>query len=373
MRLISRISPISPTLESVFRNAKVTVVDPGFFRTNQLGSQIDALEVLPGRHRKPPHLVFVDDSNEGYRPERYRNRLGTIADYFGVPFDRVVILTQNEEFPTKISGGQSGPDVNASIVNLQFERSIDVARNGDVAARFPPTSPSAYKKTFLILNNKPRPHRIAVMAGLQSMGLLQQTAASFHFDIRNPEMTVEKSLQRARTLFPEHSKSITKFFSTNSFPMILEKGFGRENFWDFPSEARQCLWFLLTESNFTRDYLKYPVRRVTEKSMKALVFGHPFVMVGNPFTIHYLHELGFHTYGRFLDEGFDQFIDPGRRLAAILEVVHELSRKRVSGSLLHGLREVASKNREWLLGGFTNHVAHREARSMEAAIGRAGL
>ena len=94
-----------------------------------------------------------------------------------------------------------------------------------------------------------------------------------------------------------------------------------------------------TLSNFTKNELFYSTKfsviveteaeleeyHVTEKTIKCLVLGHPFVVIGTPFYLKYLHSLGFTTYASTFDESYDEILDLEDRIDAVINLIKELS------------------------------------------------
>ena len=67
-----------------------------------------------------------------------------------------------------------------------------------------------------------------------------------------------------------------------------------------------------------------PVNRVpfvTEKTWKAVAMQHPFVVVGEPGTLQYLHSLGFETFENLWSEDYDTTQSTKQRIAQIVENV----------------------------------------------------
>jgi hypothetical protein len=67
-----------------------------------------------------------------------------------------------------------------------------------------------------------------------------------------------------------------------------------------------------------------PVDRVpfvTEKTWKAVAMQHPFVVLGEPGTLQYLHSLGFETFENLWSEDYDTTQSTKRRIAQIVENV----------------------------------------------------
>lgn len=63
----------------------------------------------------------------------------------------------------------------------------------------------------------------------------------------------------------------------------------------------------------------------TEKVVKALLTGMPFVLVGSPQFLEELKKLGFKTYNELWDESYDDEFDYDKRMQKILELCNYLS------------------------------------------------
>lgn len=66
-------------------------------------------------------------------------------------------------------------------------------------------------------------------------------------------------------------------------------------------------------------------QHLTEKSLRPIACGHPFIIVGTPGSLKYLHSYGFQTFGQFIDESYDQIADPAQRLTAIINLMSTLA------------------------------------------------
>lgn len=62
----------------------------------------------------------------------------------------------------------------------------------------------------------------------------------------------------------------------------------------------------------------------TEKTIKVLVTGMPFVSLSSPSFLKNLHNLGFMTYGTIWDESYDLEYDYGRRVSMIVDLINRL-------------------------------------------------
>lgn len=63
----------------------------------------------------------------------------------------------------------------------------------------------------------------------------------------------------------------------------------------------------------------------TEKTIRPLLMGMPFVLASTPGHLARLHDLGFQTYHTLWDESYDTELDPDRRLRKIFDLVRNLA------------------------------------------------
>lgn len=88
-----------------------------------------------------------------------------------------------------------------------------------------------------------------------------------------------------------------------------------------PNWYDQCCFSVVAESTYDKINIDYPPF-VTEKIWKPVGMQHPFMVVGEPGTLQYLHDLGFETFENLWDESYDHNPDVNQRIA---QVVNNLS------------------------------------------------
>lgn len=66
---------------------------------------------------------------------------------------------------------------------------------------------------------------------------------------------------------------------------------------------------------------------ITEKTIRPMLYYHPFIVWGNPKTLEYLKKLGFETFPELFNEDYDQIIDNEQRLACIINSINNLCNK----------------------------------------------
>ena len=63
---------------------------------------------------------------------------------------------------------------------------------------------------------------------------------------------------------------------------------------------------------------------ITEKTIRPMIYYHPFIVWGNPGTLDVLKTHGFHTFPEFFDESYDQISNEKLRLDAIIQNINRL-------------------------------------------------
>lgn len=71
----------------------------------------------------------------------------------------------------------------------------------------------------------------------------------------------------------------------------------------------------------TESFFALPTGIMSEKAMNAIKLGRPFIIVGPPRTLEYMHKLGFQTFERYWDEDYDGEENHETRLAKIFKVI----------------------------------------------------
>lgn len=120
-----------------------------------------------------------------------------------------------------------------------------------------------------------------------------------------------------------------------------------------------CPWYkdifvdLVTETVYN-----YPYAFISEKTIRPIVLGRPFIIVGAPGTLKWLQELGFRTFSDYWDESYDNIVDPNKRFHRIcktIETINELGLATCQ-KFLGLMQEILIHNqrlyRNWIADGF---------------------
>lgn len=208
---------------------------------------------------------------------------------------------------------------------------------------------------FLFLNGRERPHRKYLVEQLDHVGLLDQAIWSYLSPLpaknRYTNLVIDgvDLMTRARSVklldpyyeVPQYRDSVISDFNKNVKTELF-----KDNWGDIYVNAESYIdtyFSLVTETVFD-----YPYSFRTEKIVKPIAMGHPFVVVANKGYYKDLHNLGFQTFGHLIDESFDDVDDNQKRLERISLVVQDLCRQDLKG-FLTAAQDICKYNQQQLL------------------------
>lgn len=158
----------------------------------------------------------------------------------------------------------------------------------------PKTLPFAFDKThsFLMQIGDDRPQRRNFYTDLQRLNLLQNAKYSF----LEEGIALEGPVQNYDPLDPP-----------------------------FPQRHYEAEWY--NKTNFTvvvETDIDLPGVFLTEKTFKPIMYGHPFIIYGQPGSLELLKSLGFKTFNNIFDESYDTITDTNERRQKIVEQIQKM-------------------------------------------------
>ena len=86
---------------------------------------------------------------------------------------------------------------------------------------------------------------------------------------------------------------------------------------------------------------------LTEKTLRPIACGHPFILAAGPGALEYIRSYGFKTFAPWIDESYDQETDSLKRLEKIINAMIKIQNLQDSElkQLLQHLKEIASFNK----------------------------
>jgi hypothetical protein len=146
---------------------------------------------------------------------------------------------------------------------------------------------------------------------------------------------------------------LENFFVTNSTTSCYSANFDIEDYNNTDIEV-------VLETLFDDSRL-----HLTEKSLRPIACGQPFILVATQGSLDYLKSYGFKTYGEIIDETYDTIADPEQRLQAIIETMKQISKWTTSQrkSNLHQMRKIAEYNRQHFFSDYFFKIVNDELKT----------
>ncbi|MEM0906116.1 MAG: hypothetical protein AAGJ94_02045 [Pseudomonadota bacterium] len=279
-------------------------------------------------------LLVLDWSHEG-RPTFWTSNIRKIVGQFGIPPQNIVVLTQNTAAPEPAHNDQ--PDIN--IVNAHsfipaFWRLLfgSTVREGEFhddigfAAAAPPERSHHFicmnyeataTRACLVSRLLERPERGFVSFQKDQFRRSMPGSRAFEDELDGVSVAMERGDNHSMVReFLAHYKNYAIDLAPRAAPR------GDRDF--LPRDAfKKSSLFVVTEKEMARP----DQRRFTEKTLKAIIAGLPFVVFGNQGTIALLREAGFDVLSDFVDHSYDEEDNPAYRFAMAYEALeHALNR-----------------------------------------------
>tara|TARA_B110000858_G_C17772935_1_gene460659 strand:+ start:404 stop:1858 length:1455 start_codon:yes stop_codon:yes gene_type:complete len=185
----------------------------------------------------------------------------------------------------------------------------------------------------LCLNRRLAPHRLILISWLLENKLFDKTKTSYdikllHRDDAGLDLVSGsghdgdgylESQSSKNEIMSGFRKMVKKEKSIIDFEDI-------ENVWGFAfenSENYKSTYFSIVTETLFYELGNY----LSEKTWKPIAHLHPFILIGRPGMLKFLHSLGFKTFSEFWDESYDTIEMNSTRMEKIFEVIKTLLSK----------------------------------------------
>tara|TARA_R100000742_G_C4279278_1_gene103414 strand:+ start:2386 stop:3540 length:1155 start_codon:yes stop_codon:yes gene_type:complete len=205
-------------------------------------------------------------------------------------------------------------------------------------------------KSYTNLNRFPKSHRVGLIIRLMENNLLDVGFNSLltHKQGYKEFNTILHDNENQSIFLEENKESIEKLSDMLPLVLDLEQGEDGQPVGDDTITIPYPLFLnsyfsIVTESHF-REVDKFII---SEKISKALVGMHPFFLYAQPYSLKYLKDNGFQTFGDIIDESYDEETDDKKRFEMVtqeiikffknntLEDLHKLYYGKLYERLLH--------------------------------------
>ena len=110
---------------------------------------------------------------------------------------------------------------------------------------------------------------------------------------------------------------------------------------------------------------------LTEKTLRPIACGTPFIIVSTPGILKYLRSYGFKTYDSVWDESYDSILDPVKRMQAVVDLMHSIANMDPSDKqqLMNQCAEISEFNRQLFFSDdFWNRIVGEFANNLDHAV-----
>ena len=193
-------------------------------------------------------------------------------------------------------------------------------------------------RIFLIYNrawNNTREYRLRFAELLVILGL--QDSCRTSVNPVEPELGIHYDSHTFKNPALRHRTVLENFFPINNIPSHYSADFDIKDY-----EATDIEVVLETLFDDGRLHL-------TEKSLRPIAVGQPFIFAGTHGSLEYLHNYGFKTFNSVWDESYDTIEDPEQRLSAIADLMNQIKHwlPHVREQKIVEAREIASYNKKY--------------------------
>lgn len=132
------------------------------------------------------------------------------------------------------------------------------------------------------------------------------------------------------------------------------------------ADYRSCAIEVVLETLFDDSRI-----HLTEKILRPIACGQPFILASTPGSLGYLHSYGFQTFGELIDESYDLIKDPVDRLNAIVSVMQHIANMTLEHKtvLFEKMSKITQHNRERFFSAeFQNQVTQEFKHNLDAGM-----
>jgi len=132
-------------------------------------------------------------------------------------------------------------------------------------------------------------------------------------------------------------------------------------------------------SDFVKSHLSVVLETVfdgskihlTEKILRPIACGHPFILAAGPGSLEYIRRYGFKTFSPWINEDYDQELDSVRRLEKIIKSMNDFSNLSLKDktNTINQIKKIANYNKKWFFSkNFINLVNQELLANINTAL-----
>lgn len=176
---------------------------------------------------------------------------------------------------------------------------------------------------FICLNRSVKDYRLYISYFFYSNHLMNKAYVTQ--DMYKGSADLQAGFNNAALLKPLQGAGFEDF--KKSLPWFIDITNMNDYQWDeVPLDCvNNCFCWVVTETSFN-ETLPQQSFRLTEKTYKPVAYFMPFIMIGNPYSLREFRKAGYQTFDKWWDEGYDEIIDPVKRMEKITNLILKISR-----------------------------------------------
>jgi hypothetical protein len=226
-----------------------------------------------------------------------------------------------------------------------------------------------YTKVFICFNHlvtRKRSYRLTLIAQLIARDIIHDGYVSMLLD-RSARLIKDEVFDPHSELSLASKKLITQTMLPNPPKLFIDTDevHGALSATDDLATLCKGLFHVVTETIFYDAKL-----HLTEKIFKPIVARRPFILVGAPGNLAYLRSYGFKTFDQWIDESYDDIIDPDERIAAIVDQIETLCRLDADKleAMYQEMQAVLEHNFNWFYNGFKQVIVTELVDNFESCL-----
>ena len=305
-----------------------------FHKSRDVGLSVIGLPVLNDIRAGLCHVVFVQDVEgmSGVKSYVGKDDFTTIQAWCekeNLPPSSVHYLCAN--LKSKDLAASQGCTFNVVPITTQ-EMWVNYFNFAETPVEYKPVE----KKVYLNYSRRPRNHRVILSSELSRQGVFDAGINSFHncgqsFPLHVFPQNDTELIAHGRTLWDRSPIIIDRDNDSDDIAVYMRL-----------QDYEQTFLSLVSETIYEPESLF-----MSEKTWKPIIVGHPFILLGPPGILAYLHSQGFKTFDRWIDESYDNIANMHERVHHIVGELKRLNgktqeeliamRKEMHDTLVHNL------------------------------------
>ena len=191
------------------------------------------------------------------------------------------------------------------------------------------SSLSTYEKTelqkkFLVPIRQVKSFRLMFYMWMKDNGILDNSYYSWStenfYNVPKNDLLMSSFLKR------ELTSDDMAFLETPVFLDFTDVNQLAKTQWNMNDKVASSFMQIVLETTFTESIEKNsPTIFLTEKTYKPIFYKQPFILVSEPYSLKYLHSMGYKTFGSFIDESYDEITNPYQRMKHITSEVLKIN------------------------------------------------